>query len=412
MIKIPFLVTTLTEEEVATFKTFYEKPHRGLERNKLEGIWFRTQTESNKALSKWSGPEDRRRRIVHFFDEYGVSNINGTNYLQLEKTFLYLSVSLPINELDEYINKIKKKIKGTVSSVCNEDAEIHYYDDLVLKLRRYHEHPMDIQSGRKLPSEYETIDITVKSQNFMPTDEFLEKPWQLFKKGIRSTGVKGYPQYITDPTELVKYLPAQIELGCGPSIESNIPPLYTMHETYKVQNHEGQYYIGPDEDDLIVSLLDNPEYTYQNFTSMFKKCVVAKPSESHYFIKKMFDLGYFVGDVLSNNFDMLCERVGVAENLLRTTIPEKFFPTINFHQDAKSLIVIGSHADRKHVQLQARLKGLKVIHIDPEGYYLHDGTFKEYPLEAPKDEDIVYRSTAKDGLDSILNELKLVSRNN
>lgn len=412
MIKLPFLVTPLTNEETVIFKTYYEQPLRGVKRNNLEGIWFRTQTEANKTLSNWNKPSDRRRRIVHFFDEYGLSNHNETTYLQLEKTFLYVSVSLPEDELLVYIDKIKRKINNTENSLCNEEYEIHYFKNMVLEIRKYKEHPMDIQSGRKLPDNYNTVDITVRSQNFIPTVDFLEKPWKLFKKGLRSPGIKGNPQYVTDPTEIIKYLPAQVELGCGPSIESNIPPLYTMHETYKVQNHEGQFYMGPDSDDLIEKLLEDPESAYQRFTSMFKSCVVAKPSESHYFIKEMFEQGFFVGDILSNNFDMLCERVGLKENLLRTTIPEKFFPKIEFHKDAKSLICIGSHADRKNVQLQARLKGLKVIHLDPEGYYLSDHTFKEYPLESPKDEDIVYKTTAKEGLSQLLHSLKLVTQNN
>jgi len=59
------------------------------------------------------------------------------------------------------------------------------------------------------------------------------------------------------------------------------------------------------------------------------------------------------------------------------------------------LLVVGSHADRRKVQRQAREKGLKIIYADPEGFFDKNKVFTPYPMEAPKDEDLVLQITAE-----------------
>lgn len=68
-------------------------------------------------------------------------------------------------------------------------------------------------------------------------------------------------------------------------------------------------------------------------------------------------------------------------------------PKIDFHPQAKSLFVIGSHADRRRIQHAARERGLLIVYVDPEGYRIGD-QFNNYPLESPRDEDILFRVTA------------------
>lgn len=71
----------------------------------------------------------------------------------------------------------------------------------------------------------------------------------------------------------------------------------------------------------------------------------------------------------------------------------------------KSLIVVGSHADRRRIQAAARQKGLQVIYIDPEGYFEKDN-FIEYKLESPQDEDIIYRKGASQAFKDIYKKIK------
>jgi hypothetical protein len=400
MIKFPFFVNELSDSSSETFNSFYAQPYRGIERNNLEGMWFRTQNQFNKDYSKWENPDDKRRRIIYFRDKYNTKKLSNKNWLILESAFMYVSNTLPSQEIDEYLYLIKQELENYECKQIEENYEVYKKDDIIVEIKNYERHPKDIIEDREFPKEYRSLDIVIRSSNLDIKNDMIDKPWNLFKKGIRSPGIKGNPRYNDDIKEIEKYLPAQIELGCGPSIESNIPALHSLHEIYRVQNRKGEFYIGPYNDDLIVNILKDTKNMYMKFTQMFKKCVEAQPSESHKIIKELFDKNIFVGEILSNNFDMLCERVGVKERLLRTYEPEKFFPTIEFDKAAKSLLVIGSHADRKHIQLQARLKGLKVIHLDPEGY-LTDGVFNDYPLEAPKDGDLVIRKTAREGLEQI-----------
>jgi len=406
MIRFPFYINNLDETAKETFKEFYALPYREVKRNQFEGMWFRTQNEQNKQLSGWKDKNDRRRRILHFYDNYNVVKTSESNTLVMDSSYLYISNTLPEDELSSYLDFIKNELNKENIYLNNGINDFSYkLGDLIINVKKYDRHPKDIEEGRFLPDYYKTLDIIVKSSNFKLTKEIIDKPWKLFKKGIRSPGIKGNPKYTKNIKDIEKYLPAQIELGCGPSIESNVPPLHLLHEVYRVQDKNGTFYIGPLRDNLIINILRDPNNTYREFSEMFKSCVISKPSESHYIIKELFGKGIFVGDVLSNNFDMLCERVGVKEKLLRTYEPDKFFPSIEFHPDAKSLIVIGSHADRKFIQQQARLHGLKIIYIDPEGY-MDERVFRPYPIEAPKDEDIILNLTAKEGLNMIRDFVK------
>ena len=62
-----------------------------------------------------------------------------------------------------------------------------------------------------------------------------------------------------------------------------------------------------------------------------------------------------------------------------------------FDQNAKSLLVVGCHADRRGIEKRARERGLKIIYIDPEGWWV-DGKFLAYPLESPQHTDLIYRN--------------------
>lgn len=109
----------------------------------------------------------------------------------------------------------------------------------------------------------------------------------------------------------------------------------------------------------------------------------------------MFDRGLIVGPIITNNFDGLVSRVGLKELFVRRYEETHIIPKIKFHPQAKSLFVVGSHADRRRIQHAARNKGLKIVYVDPEGY-LSSGKFIEYPLESPQDCDFLFRVTANE----------------
>lgn len=110
------------------------------------------------------------------------------------------------------------------------------------------------------------------------------------------------------------------------------------------------------------------------------------------------------GIPLSNNFDGLVHCVGLTELFVRRYDESHVMPNITFHQKAKSLIVVGSHADRRRIQHAAREAGLQVVYVDPEGYRESDG-FTDYPLESPQDNDFLFRCSASEFIERIRNIL-------
>jgi len=102
----------------------------------------------------------------------------------------------------------------------------------------------------------------------------------------------------------------------------------------------------------------------------------------------MQEAGHVRGDVFTHNFDGLLERCGVRTQNVRSYA--QIVPDIALATDAKALLVVGLHADRRRIQAAARRAGLKVIHIDPQQLPVAAG-WRDYPLEisAPDDAHIV-----------------------
>jgi hypothetical protein len=143
---------------------------------------------------------------------------------------------------------------------------------------------------------------------------------------------------------------------------------------------------------------------YKRLADLYCKCFDAKPTSFLLGLKKLHDEGLIVGDIITNNYDGLAARVGLKEKYVRRFDDNHIFPRINFHPKARSLLVVGCHADRRHIQAAARTKGLKVIYIDPEGFYEDDG-FTEYPIEGPQSCDMLYRRTAAEAMSDIISQL-------
>ncbi|MGW6883604.1 hypothetical protein ACWGEU_25450 [Streptomyces goshikiensis] len=86
---------------------------------------------------------------------------------------------------------------------------------------------------------------------------------------------------------------------------------------------------------------------------------------------------------------------------------DRRIPAVTFHPDAKVLVVIGLHADRRWVAKGVREAGLRVFLVDPEGFPRPDGSWFEYPLEFPQSGDVVVRRTAAAGVGELERLLSL-----
>lgn len=388
--KFPYKICKLTNNEVNIFNKYFATKGEFV----FEGVWFRSQNEVNKNVSGYIDNTTRNRRTIHYNHVFYVKD----NYLMVKSSYIYLSIRLNNNEYDKYLNDIINTLENN-NYIKNNN--IYIKDNLNIMINKYDKNPYD-----EIIDNYKTVDIIVKSDNLNNTDKLFNQVWNLQVKGIRERDTRGNPKYINDFNELKEYFPMAVELGCGPSIEAGVMPLYKLHEIYKVQRHsDGKFYFGT-SDTLIKQIIEKDNVKFDEFYKIIAECIKAKPTNFHYNLKKMYDKKLFTMNLFNNNFDRLCKRIGINENILRVYNIENYFPKVIFDKDIKALLCIGTHADRRFIQRQARNQGLKIIYVDPEGFNT-DNEFFKYEIEGAKDEDYILKMTASEFsqvLENILNE--------
>lgn len=388
--KFPYKICKLTNNEVNIFNKYFATKGEFV----FEGVWFRSQNEVNKNVSRYINNTTRNRRTIHYNHVFYVKD----NYLMVKSSYIYLSIRLNNNEYDKYLNDIINTLENN-NYIKNNN--IYIKDNLNIMINKYDKHPYD-----EIIDNYKTVDIIVKSDNLNNTDKLFNQVWNLQVKGIRERDTRGNPKYINDFNELKEYFPMAVELGCGPSIEAGVMPLYKLHEIYKVQRHsDGKFYFGT-SDTLIKQIIEKDNVKFDEFYEIIAECIKAKPTNFHYNLKKMYDKKLFTMNLFNNNFDRLCKRIDINENILRVYNIENYFPKVTFDKDIKALLCIGTHADRRFIQRQARNQGLKIIYVDPEGFNT-DNEFFKYEIEGAKDEDYILKMTASEFsqvLENILNE--------
>lgn len=413
--KLPFIVyRNLDEMQIKKWNRYYSHPVNDWDRKIEEGLWRRTQEFGNREESGWQSPNDKRRRMVHYIYQYNISlNDNNKYDLVLEEIYIWIHLCNPVNEIDKYYENITKALHYNQWNAIskknskNERSEFFTKNDLCYQINRIIKHPQDIASNRIFPDNYCILEITLQSLNFQIDDNIKQKPWGILNSGTRKKDIRGNAFVDENLEKIPSFFPAQIELGCGPSIEAGIPPLNFLHDIYYVDEKNTQKFIfGADRDKLAEKLALNTEQFFNLLTKMYKKCFLAKPTIFHKILKNLFDNNYCVNPIITNNFDGLPMIVGLEEKYVRRYETTHIVPDINFHPKAKSLIVVGSHADRRRIQAAARQKGLQVIYIDPEGYFEKD-VFVEYKLESPQDEDIIYRKGASQAFKDIYEKINL-----
>lgn len=385
----PLKVCELNNKDAKIFSKYFTESNGKFY---FEGCWLRNQRPENAKTSGYIDETTRRRRYIHFYDTYCLIKENNKNYLSICDSYMYISNTLPNKELDEYLEKIKQILN---KKNYDKNGNIYSKNGLDVIINEYAEHP---KNTYKFPENYKSVDIIIRSAGY-DYSMLYERMWNLTNKMFRVPGTRENPTYINDAKELLNYLPAQIEMGCGPSISAGIPALYNMHETYRVQNHISKKFYFSDEDTLFSNILENPETTYKKFAQVPIKCITAQLTEGYKTFGKLYKDGYFKGVVYNNNFDRLIKRMDIPEKILRIYDLDDYIADVYFEKDVKSLISIGCHADRRQVEKQARENGLKVIYIDPEGFYNKE--FEEYKVEAPKTGDLIWKTTFENAMEEL-----------
>ncbi len=387
----------------SSFREKWVKQFVGPNRQCSEGIWRRTQEERTKDLSGWTNESDARRRILHFYDEYDVISVDGRYDFVIKNIYLWLALSMPKTELDIYRQRI---IDCASKNMWKIDGDSMSKEDLTLRLKSWEEHPEDKKANRKLPAGYETLELTLQSDdNFRPN---ASSPWAVLESGIRQKGTRvNKPNCVGSMREFFSYAPFQFELGGGASIELGIPPLNHLHGVYQVSDMTTKQFILGCDDTLILEILtDTDKFYIEKASVAYKESLLAEPNEFYLMLQDLHTNGYAVGDIITNNFDGMTSLIGLQEKYVRKYEDTDIVPEIRFDSSARALIVVGSHADRRLIQRAARENGLKVIFIDPEMYTNHLGEIVNYPLENVEQDDLLFQKTAVEFANVVRDYLK------
>ncbi|WP_030872629.1 hypothetical protein [Streptomyces sp. NRRL F-2747] len=394
------VIDQLDEAQLRKWHDFYgvnaDRP-----RYEEEGIWRRTQQPETAANSGWSGESDARRRIVHYWHRYGLVDTTAAPALAMQEMYLYHSVAAPSSEINEAWEQNHAMLaEGGWKEMGPGRFEL---GDLHVHMIRVTEHPEDERAGRRLPAGYEVIDTTFTSVNTFPPRSVRRRPWEVLTHGVRVKDTPGEPTYADTLEQLKDFLPFQVEVGCGVSYEAGIPPLHRLHEIYHVNEIADEqlgkgftFVLAPGRDPLLAQVFLDTEDKVCELSDMYRACFNAEVTPALHALKRMEQAGKLVGPFITNNFDALGARAGFKEEFMRRY--DQRIPPVTFHPDAKALVVIGLHADRRHVAKRARERGLKVFIVDPEGFPRPDGSWFAYPLEGPQSGDTVVRKTAADAI--------------
>ncbi|MFH0808514.1 MAG: hypothetical protein V1888_02760 [archaeon] len=391
-------ISKLSEDNCKKWKNFLKDKNKNY--SEIEGLWRRTQDIKNKENSGYKSKQDKRRKILHYINRY---KINKNSQMILSDAYLWVSLAFPKNEIQDFLKQIDLGLKKGKWKKMGKNYE---KGKLIFKYEIKDKYKEDIKEKRIFPKNYNFLDICLKTKSMEISKSKYKNPWNVLKTGIREKDIRQNPRIIEDIKEIKNFLPAQIEIECGPSIECGISPLHYLHEVYNISNKKtGKFILNPKEDTFIRSILSDPYKFFKKSTKMYKKLVLAKPNSSYLSIKKLFDKELFVGEILTNNFDRVPSTLKLKEKYLRKYEETHIIPKIKFHKNAKSLIVIGVHADRRKVQAAARKQGLKIIYIDPEGY-MEKLRWRKYLMESPQKNDIVINKRACDVLPKLVRELQ------
>ncbi|QDY79889.1 hypothetical protein [Streptomyces qinzhouensis] len=394
------VIEQLDEVQVAAWEQHFAGMTHERPRATEEGIWRRTQEAANAGQSGWNEGENGRRRIVHYRYRYDLDYTFPVPRLVLADLYLYHSVLAPDDEIEAYRGQIdawleqgrwRMKTGGTWAK-----------GDLRAGIAEYGEHPQDERAGRDTPAGFRSVDIVIVSDEFEVPRTVRQLPWNVLAGGMRVKEQRGTPSVAENLSGLLEYLPFMVEIGCGSSIEAGVPPLHFLHEVYRVTERRDnaptrshRFTMRPGDDTLVEEMLTDPAAKADQLMAMFKAAFEARPTSAHRILKELHGTGRLVGPVIQHNFDLLAARAGLPECFVRRY--DQKIPPVPFHPEAKALLVVGLHADRRAVQARARARGLKVFFVDPEGL-VEDGVFREYPIEGAREGDVVVRTGAIEAL--------------
>ncbi|MFJ8475205.1 hypothetical protein [Kitasatospora sp. NPDC094011] len=391
------VIDSLTPAQSTMWREHFSPEAGGRDPGIEEGIWRRTQDPRNAEQSGWREDENGRRRVVHYRLHYGIDRSRPTDRLVMNELYLYVSWLAPADEIAAHRGDLVKRLSQGRWKPTGENGTWRG-GDLYATITEYDVHPQDERADRDTQSGFRSIDVVIQSVDYHLPRASRNVPWDVLAGGMRVKEERGTPEYADDLSGLLDHLPFIVEAGCGTSIEAGVPPLHHLHEVYRVTARQGDqltqafaFTMAPAQDILVKEVLTDPERKVDDMVGMFRRLLESEPTQAHRIVKALHDAGHAVGAVATHNFDRLFARAGLPEVFMRRY--DQRTPHMEYPAEAKALLVIGLHADRREVQARARKLGLRVFYLDTEGV-TEGGVYKEYLIEGARAGDVVVRSEA------------------
>jgi hypothetical protein len=362
-------------------------------------LWYKFQNEGFLSDPEWQSPNDKRRRLIQFVDQYDViQKANGNYQFIMTAPYFWVNYVQPKEEIELYHTKLQDALRQGewLLTSCQNGTEIYARGDLELRVSIADKHPIDIEDRREFPLGYVCLEATIQVKGSSISQEQLITPWNAVRSEVRKPDTRGNPTILTDLAQLKDYFPMQVQLGAGSSIHAGIPPLHRFHELYKISDTSTKTTLfNVEKDDALIEYITNPEKFLLEVSQPYASVLRAEPTIFHHVIEGLFGRGDVVGPIITNNYDGLPYLLGLEELFVRKLAASQRPEIQEFDPKAKSLLVVGEHADRRLIQHYARDRGLKVIYLDPEGFE-EKGKFIPYPLESPQTGDILIRMTGSE----------------
>ncbi|OIO50099.1 MAG: hypothetical protein AUJ43_02510 [Parcubacteria group bacterium CG1_02_44_31] len=361
-------------------------------------LWYKMQNKGFSSQPPWSSILDQRRRLIQFIDQYDVQkNEKGSYRFVVTKPYFWINYLHPSSEIDFYFQNVLRALHDSKWKENGRDPNRLSFSrgDLYFSGEIMDKHPIDVADGRDYPVGHKVFEAIISSRGLALTDEQRNTPWNAVRAAFRVPDSRGNPSIVSNVSLLKRYFPMQVQLGAGSSIDCGILPLHAFHDLYTISNRAtGNTLFDVQVDDALIYYLRDPESFWKRVSEPYVHVLKAEPNIFHYMLKALYDKGNIVGPIITNDYDGLPFLLGMDELFVRKLAASRRCEIQGFDPRARSLLVVGEHADRRRIQHAARERGLQVIYVDPEGYQTQDG-FERYPLESPQDKDILFRMSAK-----------------
>ena len=202
------------------------------------------------------------------------------------------------------------------------------------------------------------------------------------------------------PAQIAQHLPAQLELGCGPSIEAGIPHLSTLHRIYGV-SHADYGFIYRAEADGLLALFRDPEAKYREMTEIYRACLSRSRRRSTCGCATCGSAAILSGRSSPTTSTASAPTSVCRSSRCAATTWGRTTRRSSTIRARKSLLVIGVHADRRLVQMRARRRGLRVHLHRPRG--LRRARRQRDPVSGrgAAGEDLFVRATAHDAFERL-----------